>query len=132
MPNDHSLTFAGASPGFRTDKDISAGWQGRERTLQKWEATDNGTDVDLSLENGHVGGWDQFAAHKKMTGLESTYDENNYTTTINRSKPGFEEAERRAEKIAREIESSTATNAHVAEERGLKPLDDSGLDEEAK
>lgn len=88
--------------------------------------------MDLSLENGKAGGWDQFAAHKKMTGLESTYDENHYTTPLNRSKPGFDEAARKAEAIAREIEGTSATNAHVAEERGLKPLDDSGLDEESK
>ena len=100
--------------------------------MQKWEPTDNGTDVDLSMENGSVGGWDQFAAHKKMTGLESTYDENHYTTPLNRSRAGFDEAARRADQIAREIEGSSATNAHIAEERGIKAVDDSGLDEEAK
>ena len=125
------LTFSGAASSFRTDTDISSGWQARERTLQKWEPADSGTEFDLSTENGHVG-WDQFAAHKKMTGLESTYDENNYTTPLNRSRPGFDEAARRADQLAREIEGSSATNAHIAEERGLKSLDDSGLDEEAK
>jgi PAB1-binding protein PBP1 len=100
--------------------------------LQKWEPTDNGTDFDLSIENGSVGGWDQFAAHKNMTGLESTYDENNYTTPLNRSRPDYDEAQRRADQIAREIEGSSATNAHIAEERGIKAVDDSGLDEEAK
>jgi PAB1-binding protein PBP1 len=122
----------GASSSFRTDNDISAGWRGRERPLQKWEAADSGTAIDMSLENGHTGAWDQFAAHKKMTGLESTYDENNYTTPLNRSRPGYDDAARKAEEIAREIEGTSATNAHVAEERGLKPVDDSGLDEESK
>jgi PAB1-binding protein PBP1 len=67
-----------------------------------------------------------------MTGLESTYDENNYTTPLNKSQPDFSEKQRRADQLAREIEGTNATNAHVAEERGIKPTDDSGLDEEAK
>lgn len=100
--------------------------------MQKWEGDDTSLSTDLSLENGHTGGWDQFAAHKQMTGLDSTYNEGDYTTTINRSRPGFEEAQRKADRIAREIEGSSATNAHVAEERGMQHLDDSGLDEEAK
>jgi PAB1-binding protein PBP1 len=67
-----------------------------------------------------------------MTGLESTYDENHYTTPLNRSRADFDDVARRADKIAREIEGSSATNAHIAEERGIKSIDDSGLDEEAK
>ncbi|KIW05220.1 hypothetical protein, variant 2 [Verruconis gallopava] len=128
----HGRGQNGASTGFRTDADISSGWHGRERELQKWEPADNDADVDHSIENGNIGAWDQFAEHKKMTGLESTYDESNYTTTLDRSRPGFEEAVRKADQIAREIESSSTTNAHVAEERGVKGIDDSGLDEEDK
>lgn len=77
-------------------------------------------------------GWDQFAQHKKMTGLESTFNESHYTTSIDRSKPGYRERMQHADKIAKEIEASGASNAHVAEERGLKPVDDSGLNEEDK
>ena len=38
----------------------------------------------------------------------------------------------KAEKLAREIEGSNPMNAHVAEERGGKVVDESGLDEEEK
>ena len=86
----------------------------------------------MSLGNSGVGKWDQFAQHKKMTGLDSTYDENHYTTKIDRSRSDYEQRLKDAERIAREIEGSSSTNAHVAEERGQKHLDDSGLDEEAK
>lgn len=67
-----------------------------------------------------------------MTGLESTYNENHYTTSIDRSKPDFEDRKRNADRIAREIENSTSTNSHILEERGLKVADDSGVDEESK
>jgi PAB1-binding protein PBP1 len=77
--------------------------------------------------------WDQFEAHKKLTGLDSTYDERYYTTAINTSAPDYKERQARADRIAREIEtSSTGGNRHVAEERGIKATDDSGIDEETK
>lgn len=55
-----------------------------------------------------------------------------YTTKIDRSRPGYAKIAAEAERKAREIEGSSAMNAHVAEERGVKSLDDSGLDEEEK
>jgi PAB1-binding protein PBP1 len=64
--------------------------------------------------------------------MESTYDETHYTTKIDRSRPDFEDISRRADRVAREIESSTSINAHVTEERGLKATNDGGLDEESK
>ena len=67
-----------------------------------------------------------------MTGLDSTYDETHYTTPLNKSRSDYDEVARRADKIAKEIEGSNASNAHIAEERGLKPLNDSGQDEEDK
>lgn len=64
--------------------------------------------------------------------MKSDYDENIYTTTIDRTNPLYKQRLANAERIAREIESSSTTNAHIAEERGLILGDDSGMDEEDK
>lgn len=79
------------------------------------------------------GGWDQFAANEKLFGVKSDYDENIYTTTLDRSHPEYQRLEAAAAKIAAEIEgqSTAGLNAHVAEERGIT-VDDSGMDEEDK
>ena len=90
------------------------------------------TDVDLSLEASGTGGeWDQFKANEKLFGLKSDYDENIYTTTIDRSNPSYREREARAQRLAQEIEGSSTSNAHVREERGIIEKDGE-LDEEDK
>lgn len=85
----------------------------------------------MSLSGG-LGDWDQFDAHKQMTGKDSTYDENNYTTKLDTSAPDFKEKMARAARIAREIETSATYNAHQAEERGQINIRDDSIDEEAK
>jgi PAB1-binding protein PBP1 len=102
--------------GFRTDTDISGNMAGRERTLQRWEPSAD-VDMNLSLESSAIGDWDQFAAHERLTGQRSDFDENLYTTTIDRSHPQYAERAALAEKKAREIEGSSAMNRHVREER---------------
>ena len=117
--------------GFRTDADISGNLAFKERNLQKWEPSED--DTSLELGSGGLGGWDQFATNDRITGVKSNYDENMYTTAIDRSNPQYAQRAARAEKLAREIESSTATNSHVREERGgHNAHDDQGLDEEDK
>jgi PAB1-binding protein PBP1 len=64
--------------------------------------------------------------------VKSDYDENIYTTTIDRTNPLYKQRLANAERIAREIENSSAMNSHVAEERGYVVGDDSGMDEEDK
>jgi PAB1-binding protein PBP1 len=63
------------------------------------------------------GSWDQFAANERLFGLKTDYDENIYTTAINKSHPQYREKVAAAERKAREIERSAPTTAHVAEER---------------
>jgi LsmAD domain len=67
-----------------------------------------------------------------MYGVTSDYDENIYTTTIDKGNPLYQKRAAEAERIAREIESGVASNPHQAEERGQVHNDDSGLDEEDK
>ena len=83
----------------------------------------------MSLESAAGGDWDQFKANEQMFGVKSNYDENIYTTRIDRNNPQYAIRAREAERIAREIESDVSANPHIREERGHK---DEGLDEESK
>ena len=83
----------------------------------------------MSLESG--GEWDQFKANEQRFGLTSDYDENIYTTRIDKSHPLHRMREAEAERIAREIEGDTSTNVHIREERGIRHEDD-GMDEEER
>ena len=118
---------------FRTDTEISGKEPSmpRERELQRWDAgADN--SVDMSLGSSGDTGWDQFAANERMYGVSSTYDENIYTTQIDRSNPEYRRREAEAARIAREIEGTAPANAHVAEERKRDAERGEGLDEEEK
>lgn len=117
------------SASFRTDADISGNLNIRERDLQRWEPSTE-PDVDLSLEQTE-GSWDQFKVNEQKFGLKSDYDENIYTTTIDRSNPLYPQREAEAQRIAQEIERTSTDNVHVREERGTLKEGD-GLDEENK
>lgn len=100
----------------------------RERNLQRWEPAAE-TDVDLSLEKS-AGTWDQFQANEEKFGLKSDYDESIYTTRIDRTDPLYRQREAEAQRIAQEIEGTTASNAHMREERGMPNEDDEYNEEE--
>lgn len=74
--------------------------------------------TDWALETSNAAEWDQFATHAQMTGGQSTYTEDLYTTTIDRTAPDFKRREAKAARLAREIEGQASSNAHVREERG--------------
>ncbi|GAB7364901.1 hypothetical protein MBLNU230_g5692t1 [Neophaeotheca triangularis] len=133
-PSANAITFPGSASAFRTDTEISSQRDRqmlRERELKPW-VPDNDAGIDMSLESGNETGWDQFAANEQMYGVQSTYDENIYTTEIDRSNPAYRQQEARAARIAREIEGSAPANAHVAEERRREAAAGSGMDEEEK
>ena len=123
------ILAVGSSIGFRTDTDISGNNAVRERNLQRWEPAAE-SDVDLSLERSD-GAWDQFQANEQKFGLRTDYDENIYTTRIDKSSPRYRQQEVEAARIAREIEGTSAENSHVREERGLRNEDEE-LNEEDK
>ncbi|KAK9466297.1 hypothetical protein V1512DRAFT_208906 [Lipomyces arxii] len=123
--------------GFRTDADISKTFtpQSKERELQPWKPDDAGPSdesLDDMATSSSSRNWDQFAVNEKLFGVQSTFDENLYTTKLDKSHPQYKERLAAAEKIAREIEGSSHNgNVHMAEERGIV-IDDSGADEEDK
>lgn len=105
----------------------------RERDLQAWssgaegwgaggiEDSSNGIaglslDEDLSKSTssrrggnggggngGSTAGWDQFAANERMYGLKTDYNEEIYTTKLDRSTKDFKDREARAAQLEREI-----------------------------
>lgn len=105
--------------------------------MQRW-VPDESIPANMSLEasskQSNGGNWDQFAANEKLFGLTTDYDENIYTTAIDKSHPEYSKKYAAADRKAREIENSVANNRHVEEERTADNLtvDDSGLDEEDK
>ena len=82
----------------------------------------------MSLEP--AGNWDQFEANEQQFGVRSDYDENMYTTRIDKSNPLYPMRLAEANRIAHEIEADSSTNAHMREERGQG--EDDGADEEER
>jgi PAB1-binding protein PBP1 len=111
------FSIAGNAQTFRTDTAISGSARPAERPLQRF-VFDADLDGDMSLEapSNQRGTWDQFAVAEQR-GLTTDYDENIYTTRINRDDPDYKRRAELAERKAREIESSAAMTSHVAEER---------------
>jgi PAB1-binding protein PBP1 len=157
------LTFLSA---FRTDSDITkTNALRRDRELQAWQPTPDpivpqsdeppaplpqlGQGDDVTFGPGAKNTqWDQFAVNEKLFGVKTNFDEDVYTTRLDRSAADFKERERKAQKIANEItgvrsyipfatqvnsaRQVVTNNPHVAEERTVNIVDDSGMDEEDK
>jgi LsmAD domain/Ataxin 2 SM domain len=66
---------------------------------------------------GSIGVWNQFDANERLQKKTVKYDEAIYTTPLDRTKFSSQQQQLAAQ-LAREIEGSTSTNRHVAEERG--------------
>ncbi|KAJ6619738.1 hypothetical protein B0H10DRAFT_2024730 [Mycena sp. CBHHK59/15] len=125
---------------FRTDGDISQKKPApRERELQVWQPSGDaapGTQFgglvdDDTFGPGAKGQWDQFNVNEKLFGVKTSFDEDAYTTKLDRSAPDFKERERKAQRIANEIIGAGTSNPHIAEERN-QIVDDSGANEEDK
>lgn len=50
-----------------------------------------------------TGAWDQFETNRRLFGTESTWDENLYTTKLDKSDPDYKKKEREADRLAAEI-----------------------------
>lgn len=110
----HSASNNANSETFRTDTDISSSsGQVRERTLQTWGAQMGGDAIggiedDLSgmtLEDSTSKGekWDQFAANERLYGMKSDFDEEMYTTKLDRSAADYKARAQKAAQLEREI-----------------------------
>lgn len=132
--SDKNRSVSPLKTSFKTDSDISANRKVEERELEKWvpEETDLILSGGLEDDFASTKNWDQFAVNERKFGIQSSFNEEMYTTKISKDDPKYKERLVIAEKLAREIEGSSHNgNVHLAEERGLV-VDDSGLDEEDK
>ncbi len=151
------------SLAFKTDTDISQKAQRRERELQTWQAdlpvptvgasgaTHGQHSDDITFGAGSSGnsGWNQFTANEKLFGVKTGFDEELYTTKLDRSGADYAEREKRAQALANEIMrvrpfsypfsclfteamQGTTNNPHILEERVMNNVDDSGVNEEDK
>ncbi|KAJ0988462.1 hypothetical protein J5N97_006818 [Dioscorea zingiberensis] len=105
-----------------------------ERELKPW-TPDNDDPECPELEDIFDGtwnrNWDQFETNEALFGVRSTFDEELYTTKLERG-PQTRELEREATRIAREIQEEETKDLHLAEERGIHFHGDLDLDEELK
>lgn len=106
-----------------------------ERELEPW-TPDKDAPENLGLEdtfqNTWNRNWDQFETNKTLFGVKSTYDEELYTTKLERG-PQMKDLEKEASRIAREMEGQVTRNFHLAEERGIPvPKELDSLDEESR
>lgn len=130
---------------FRTDTEIAAKAKlSRERELQAWKSPEDvsssgaaavheglGDEVTFGPGAGANVSWDQFAVNEQKFGVTTSFNEEFYTTKLDRNAPDFREREKKAQRIASEIMGGATSNPHMAEERGLA-IDDSGINEEDK
>jgi len=128
---------------FETDLQVSkknAKSDKEEKKLVKYEVNENekniftykGLEDDLNDKDNDAK-WDQFEINKKKYNVVSTYDENLYTTKLDKSKITKEQNDY-AEKIYNEIKNSSYNekNVHILEDRGIIDEKDGDFDEEDK
>lgn len=116
---------------FQTDTAISARLNGSlkfggEKELQPWEGDTNG-DFGVNFElDSNSNGWDaneMFSLNEKEHGIKTTFKDNleSYTVQIDQSiknTDDFKEKEKKAARIAAEIEGNTNTRARLDLENG--------------
>ena len=130
-------TSNGNNEVFRTDVEISSQQSIRDQTLVSagvaWtpvetsakglaESLVNGSESIPRTKSssvparGTIGEWDQFQANEELFNVKGSYDENLYTTKLNKSLMDPSK-QQEAERLAHEIESEVSTNIHITEER---------------
>ncbi|KAL2534168.1 Polyadenylate-binding protein-interacting protein 4 [Abeliophyllum distichum] len=104
-----------------------------ERELEPWvpDEDDPGyPELENIFDNPWNRDWDQFEANETLFGVKTTFNEELYTTKL--EKGPQKGLEREAMRIAREIESQETRDLHLAEERGLQLNEQFELDEETR
>ncbi|KAJ0755647.1 putative LsmAD domain, ataxin 2, SM domain-containing protein [Helianthus annuus] len=105
-----------------------------ERELEPWVPDDDNLEcpeLDNTFDRHWNRGWDQFETNAALFGVTSTFNEELYTTKLDRG-PLMKEREKEALRIAREIEGEDTQDLHLAEERGIHFQSGFDLDEETK
>ncbi|KAL1559159.1 Polyadenylate-binding protein-interacting protein 3, variant 3 [Salvia divinorum] len=104
------------------------------RELERWIPDENNPscpDLENIFDSPWKRGWDQFEANATLFGVKSTFNEELYTTKLEKG-PQMRELEKEAMRIAREIEGEDTGDLHLAEERGRQLDENVDLDEETR
>ncbi|KAM7189397.1 hypothetical protein V8F33_010085 [Rhypophila sp. PSN 637] len=121
----------GNRSSFRTDKAISNSRFGGERPLQRWDGGSAGEALEDTFEqSGSQKPWNQFEENEKRFGLTTNYNEEDYTTSIDRNHPEYKKKALLADALARQIESGATLTSHHAEERIVDNVGGDTRDEE--
>ena len=121
----------GKGDAFRTDTEISSTQIDKGRDLvaagSAWTtggSTGKSSRADVLLgDSPRKLKWDQFRANEELFNVQATFDENLYTTELDKS--SIDKAKiKEAERLAREIETTASTNIHIADERNQTILGD--------
>ncbi|GAB2293308.1 Polyadenylate-binding protein-interacting protein 3 [Dionaea muscipula] len=105
-----------------------------ERELERWvpDKDDPQCPESENIFGGPwTGSWDQFKVNETLFGVKSTFNEELYTTKLEKG-PQMRELEEEALRIAREIEGEQTNDLHLAEERGIYPHGNFDIDEETR
>nr|XP_019044509.1 hypothetical protein I302_06421 [Kwoniella bestiolae CBS 10118]OCF23439.1 hypothetical protein I302_06421 [Kwoniella bestiolae CBS 10118] len=131
--------------GFQTDTDISKSSGPVERELKPWVPDAASPPPNGPSTNGSGGGkdqdtfgtlvtgvpWDQFETNERLFGAKTDYQEELYTTKLNKNGADYKKREKEADKLASEIMGTVSKNTHIQEERG-QAGEDATKDEEEK
>lgn len=103
--NQNRLISSVFDIGFETDTGIS-GHSGdvQERNLERW-MPETGSDIlTLEPETVHKGEWDQFATNEKLFGVTTDFNEEIYTTKLDKNSTEYKRREKEAARLAQQIE----------------------------
>nr|XP_029123792.1 polyadenylate-binding protein-interacting protein 4 isoform X2 [Elaeis guineensis] len=105
-----------------------------ERELGRWTPDEDDPacpELENIFDRTWNRNWDQFETNETLFGVKSTFNEELYTTKLERG-PQMRELEIEASRIAREIEGEETHDPHLAEERGTNFHENFDLDEESR
>ncbi|XP_008797716.1 polyadenylate-binding protein-interacting protein 4-like [Phoenix dactylifera] len=105
-----------------------------ERELERWTPDEDDPacpELENIFDRTWNRNWDQFETNETLFGVKSTFNEELYTTKLERG-PQMKELEIEASRIAREIEGEETHDSHLAEERGINFPENVDLDEESR
>lgn len=115
--NTSAPATANGKDTFRTDVDISHNEESPAasgRQLRRWaDEVEESEALESSARtfsrptpvsaSGNKNAWDQFATNERLFGAKTNYDEEMYTTKLDRSGKDFRERERKAAALAQQI-----------------------------
>eukprot|EP01083_Nonionella_stella_P008916 25814_1 len=105
--------------GFHTDGEITRSRSSKTEgthQLQKWTSQFGETEM-LEEELGNIADYDQFTENRERFGVVSTFDENIYTSHLNKDSEFYKQNQGNADRVAHQIMSQDSSNIHVKDDR---------------